>query len=77
MSTVVESSAYDRAKEYKQKLKYVSFETVPASEMPCRLVKERTGVIIGSFPDKPAAERFLEGYPLTHLQSKPTRRRSR
>ncbi|WJJ55004.1 hypothetical protein [Xanthomonas phage RTH11] len=77
MSTVVAPTASDRAQEYRKKLKLVTFENAAGSELPCRLIKEKTGVVLGRFQDKPAAERFLSDYPLAHLQSKPTRRRSR
>jgi len=77
MSTAVEPFAYDRAQDFKKKLKLVEFEVAENSELPLRVTKKKTGVVLGRFLDKEAADRFLRDYPLAHLQSKPTRRRSR
>lgn len=62
------------AKERRQKLKYIELQTVPASELPFRVIKERTGVLLGSFETQEAADDFIDGYPLEKLKSKPTRR---
>ncbi len=77
MSTVVEPLAYDRAQDFKKKRKLVDYEIVEGSELPIRVAKKKTGVSLGRFEDSEAADRFLRDYSLAHLQSKPTRRRSR
>lgn len=76
MNSAVLPSAFERAKENKQKRKYIKIDHVPASELPYRVTKERTGVVLGSFKTKLEVDEFIEGYPLAQLESKPTRRRS-
>lgn len=76
MNSAVLPSAFERAKENKQKRKYIKIEEAPKSELPFRVLKERTGVVLGSFKTKVEVDAFIDGYPLAQLESKPTRRRS-
>lgn len=77
MSTVVDATACEKEQDYKKKLKLVEIEIAESSELPHRVIKKKTGVTLGRFANPGEVAKFLNDYPLSHLQSKPTRRRSR
>lgn len=76
MNSAVLPNAYNQAMENKKKRKYIEIEHVPASDLPYRVLKKRTGVKLGSFETQKALDEFVDNYPLAQLESKPTRRRS-
>jgi len=76
MNSAVLPSAFERVKENKQKRKYIKIDHVPKSELPYRVLKERTGVTLGSFKTMIEVDEFIDGYSLAALQSKPTRRKA-
>lgn len=76
MSNVLSPDTADQAKENRLKCKLIEIETVPASDLPYRVYKQRTGVLLGSFATQDELDAFISSYPLEKLQAKPTRRRS-
>lgn len=77
MNSAVLPSPVEKAKENAKKRKLIKIQECPSSDLPYRVTKERTGVVLGSFATKDQIDAFIDGYPLAHLESKPTRRRSR
>jgi hypothetical protein len=72
MNSVVLPSA-DQAKENAKKRKLIKITIVAASEVPYRVEKKRTGVVLGSFKTEDELDAFINQYPLAQLESKPTR----
>ena len=63
------------AKELKAKRKLVEVKELTASELPFRVIKRRTGVVLGGFKDRDEVTRFLKSIPLATLAVKPTRKK--
>lgn len=76
MSEVVENPKINTSLEYRKKRRLLEITTVAMSQLPHRVAKARTGVVLGSFACKLAMDEFIENYPLALLESKPTRRRA-
>lgn len=76
MSEALLLSPEELEAEYKRKRRLVTVKEVPSSDLPIRVTKERTGVILGSFETRGQADEFIRGFPLAQLETRPTRRRS-
>ncbi len=76
MSDAALLSPEELAAEYKRKRRLVTVKEVASSDLPFRVTKEKTGVILGSFETKGQADDFIRDYPLAQLEIRPTRRRS-
>lgn len=77
MTAEVSPSTAEKALENAKKRKLLDIKHIPASQLPYRIAKERTGVVLGSFTTELEVDTFIDGYPLKQLQSIPTRRRTR
>lgn len=77
MSQAVLLGLTDISPELALKLKLVEITPVPQSQLPFRVIKKRTGVVLGSFRTQDDVVEFLDGYALSHLQNNPTRKRIR
>lgn len=77
MSQAVLPGLNDISPELALKLRLVEITPVPLSQLPFRVTKKRTGVVLGSFKTQDDVLEFLNGYALTHLQNTPTRKRLR
>ncbi|QVD49263.1 hypothetical protein LUCX_193 [Xanthomonas phage vB_XciM_LucasX] len=76
MSTAVRPCVIALAKENaKIKKKYLTIEHAPASQLPHRVVKTRTGVVLASFKTEGEMVTFIENYPVEDLMVKPSRKR--
>jgi hypothetical protein len=77
MSQAVLPGLTDISPELALKLRLVEITPVPQSQLPFRVIKKRTGVVLGSFRTQDDVVAFLNEYALSHLQSSPTRKRFR
>lgn len=70
LATNPEMSEEDRLKR-----RLMTFTHIERSELPYRVEKSSTGVVLGRFETQEALIDFVDRYPLERLKSLPTRRR--
>lgn len=66
-----------RRRERRSKRRFLSFDLVPHSQLPYRVFKRRTGVLLGSFGSQEAVDAFIDCSSLEELSRKPISRKTR
>ena len=72
MSSITEPLTEQQIQRRKRAL--IQVKHVPASDLPYRVVKRRTGVIMASFLTTDHVDAYVDSLDLEQLSRKPTRR---
>ncbi len=75
MSTIAAALATAERRELAAKKKHVEIQHVPTSDLPYRILKRNTGVLLHHCRMEGEVDIFLQGVTLESLSAKPTSRR--